>query len=134
MTAETRIAERLQDYGFGCDRQDREGLLAVFAADAKASYDGASWIEGGAAIVDWLLAALAGLSYSQHMITVPRVVVDGDTATAVAYMNSHQCAQTDPGTLIRMNGHYDCDLRLIDGNWRIVRLALTVGWVESRTA
>ncbi len=126
-----RVAETLQAYGFGCDRKHRQGLLAVFTEDARAMYDGENWLEGGTTIVDWLLAALGGLSYSQHMITAPRVTVDGESAAAVAYMNSHQCAEADPGTLIRMNGHYDCDLRLVDGDWRISRLVLTAGWFVS---
>lgn len=129
-----RIAETLQAYGFGCDEKDRERLLAVFTDDARAMYDGVTWLEGGTAIVDWLLAALGGLSYSQHMLTVPSVSVRDDTATAVGYLNAHQCAAADPATLIRMNGRYDCDLAVVDEEWRISRLVLTVGWFESRNA
>ncbi len=127
-----RIAETFQSYGLGCDTLDRDALLAVFADDASASYDGETWMDGSTVIVDWLLGALGGLSYSQHMVTAVKVTVDGESAQAIAYLNAHQCAAADPATLLSMNGRYDCDLRLRDGDWRIVRLALTVGWVESR--
>lgn len=129
-----RIAETLQAYGFCCDHQDREGLLAVFSDDAEATYDGQTWMVGGPTIVDWLLDQLGGLSYGQHMITAPRITVDGDTATAVAYMTSHQVAAAAPDALIRMNGHYACDLRRVDDAWRISRLALSVGWFSNGLA
>jgi hypothetical protein len=129
--AKAQVAEALQAYAFGCDEQDRDGLLAVFTDDARATYDGEHWLEGGTTIVDWLLGALGGLSYSQHMITTPRTTIDGSTAVAVGYLNAHQLAGTDPGTLIRMNARYDCDLRRVEGQWRVSRLVLTVGWFDS---
>jgi hypothetical protein len=128
-----RVAETLQAYAFGCDEQDRDTLLGVFTDDAEASYDGQTWLRGGATIVDWLLEALGGLSYSQHMITTPRTTVEGDTARAVGYLNAHQVAASAPAALIRMNARYDCDLRLVDDQWRVSRLALTVGWFETGT-
>ncbi len=129
--AKAQVAETLQAYAFGCDEKDRDGLLGVFADDARAMYDGQTWIEGGATIVDWLLEQLGGLSYSQHMITAPRVTVDGGTATAVGYLNAHQLTGSDPAALIRMNARYDCDLRRVGDAWRVSRLVLTVGWFDS---
>ena len=126
-----RVAETLQAYAFGCDGKDRDCLLAVFTDDARASYDGETWLEGGSTIVDWLLVALGGLSYSQHMITAPRVTVDGGAAVAVGYLNAHQLTADEPATLIRMNARYDCDLSLVEGEWRVSRLVLTVGWFDS---
>lgn len=131
--AKAQVAETLQDYAFGCDEQDREVLLGVFTDDAEASYDGQTWLQGGATIVDWLLDALGGLSYSQHMITTPRTTVDGGTARAIGYLNAHQLATGAPGALIRMNARYDCDLRLVDDRWRVSRLVLGVGWFETGT-
>lgn len=128
------IAETLQSYGLGCDEKDRDLLLSVFAPDATASYDGQTWLEGAARIVDWLLEALGGLAYSQHLITVPRVAVDGDEATATAYLSSHQCTAADPTTVISMNGRYQCALRQLDGEWRISRLTLSIGWSETRAS
>jgi hypothetical protein len=134
LAQKARIGETLQSYGLGCDEKDRDLLLSVFAPDATASYDGQTWLEGGAHIVDWLLGALGGLAYSQHLITVPRITVDGDAASATAYLSSHQCTDADPVTLIRMNGRYQCELRQIDGEWRISRLTLSIGWSETRAS
>ena len=131
--AKAQVAETLQAYAFGCDEKDREVLLAVFTEDARAMYDGQTWIEGGTTIVEWLLEALGGLSYSQHMITSPRTTIDGGKARAVGYLNAHQLAAAAPGALIRMNARYDCDLRPVDGAWRISSLVLTVGWFETGT-
>lgn len=125
-----RVAQTLQDYGFGCDTKDRAALLEVFADDARASYDGETWLVGGEAIVEWLLNALAGLTYSQHMITTPRIAIDADTARVVAYLNAHQ-RSGEPDALIRMNGRYDCELRQILGQWRVTSLSLGVGWFAS---
>jgi hypothetical protein len=129
--AKAQVGEVLQAYAFGCDEKDREALLGVFTEDARATYDGESWLEGGTTIVDWLLEALGGLTYSQHMITTPRTTIEGGTAHAVGYLNAHQLAGTDPATLIRMNARYDCDLRPVEGRWRISSLTLTVGWFDS---
>lgn len=127
-----RVAEVMTSYALACDERDGATLERLFHPEATASYDVDADLSGGPAIAQWVLEATAHLCWQQHGMRVMRVEVDGDRATGVAYLTSHQVARATPDTTLMMNSRYDMDLRLVDGEWRIWSLRLVVGTVEHR--
>lgn len=127
-----RVAEVMTSYALACDESDGATLTSLFLPEATASYDVDADLSGGPAIAQWVLEATAHLRWQQHGIRVMRVEVDGDRATGVAYLTSHQVAAATPDTALMMNSRYDMDLQLLDGEWRIRSLRLVVGTVEHR--
>lgn len=127
-----RVADVMTAYGLACDERDLDGLVRLFHPDATASYDVDADLVGGRAIAEWILGATAHLRWQQHSLRPMRVVLDGERATLVAYLTSHQVSFAEPGTCMMMNSRYDVDLERLDGHWVIRSLRLLVGTVEHR--
>jgi ketosteroid isomerase-like protein len=128
------ITETLHGYALACDSHDSAGLLRGFTEDARAKYHDDPWLENPQSIVDWIALATTGVTYSQHAITPVQITVDGDTATAIGYLTSHQCYEDAPDEVVVMNSRYDWALRRVGDRWRISQLVLRVGWYEKRRA
>ncbi|WP_435769645.1 nuclear transport factor 2 family protein [Nocardioides sp. SYSU DS0651] len=127
-----RVAEVMTSYALACDERDGATLERLFHPDAEASYDADADLAGGATIARWVLDATAHLCWQQHSLRVMRVELEGERASAVAYLTSHQVAYETSDTALMMNSRYDVDLVLADGEWRIMSLRLVVGTVEHR--
>lgn len=119
-------------YGVACDEGDRDGIAALFHPDATAVYDVDADLTGHQVIADWIIGATAHLVWQQHALRVMRVDLDGDRASVVSYLTSHQVATTTPDVALMMNSRYDTELELADGVWLIRALRLVVGTIEHR--
>jgi hypothetical protein len=136
------IQDLLTRYAASCDAKDYATLRALFTSDAKARYDHvhsrfgaeAVWIEGGDNIVDWIEGQVRDLDWQHHMVSVYSVDIDGDEASALVYLISHQTKTATPDVVLMMTSRYTNSLRRIDGRWRIAGLDLQVGWSETRNA
>ena len=115
-----------------CDGGDEAALAALFHPDAKAVYVEGSELTGSAEIAAWVIGAMAHLVWQQHGLTAMTADVDGDRATAVAYLTATQVAADTPDTAMVMNCRYDAELELVAGDWLIRRLHFGVGTIEQR--
>ena len=127
-----RVASVMTRYGLACDERDRTTLEQLFHPDARAVYDVDSDVTGNTAIAEWIAGATEHLLWQQHAMRVMKVDVEGDRATAVSYLTSHQVAKDATDVTLMMNSRYDTELELLDGAWRIRRLHLVVGTIEHR--
>ncbi len=128
------IHDTITTYAAAIDAGDFATVRAVFADDATARYDvDSGLLQGGDAIVEWLKGATADLDWQHHMVSIYGVEIDGDEATALIYLLSHQTVIGVPHETRMMTSKYRNVLRRIDGRWRISVLDLEVGWYEQRT-
>lgn len=127
-----RAREVFGRYAVACDGGDEAALAALFHPDAKAVYVEGSELTGSAEIAAWVIGAMAHLVWQQHGLTAMTADVDGDRATAVAYLTATQVAADTPDTAMVMNCRYDAELELVAGDWLIRRLHFGVGTIEQR--
>jgi hypothetical protein len=127
------IQDTLTTYAAAIDDGRWETVRSVFADDATAVYDKDSGLlQGGDAIVAWLKGATVDLDWQHHMVSVYGVEIDGDEATALIYLLSHQTVVGVADQTRMMTSKYRNKLRRVDGRWRISVLDLQVGWYEER--
>lgn len=127
-----RAGAVLGRYAVACDEGDERTLAELFHPQATAVYDDDADLSGNTAIASWVIGATAHLVWQQHGLKVMTVDVEGDRATVVAYLTSHQVTAETPDTALMMNSRYDVELELVDGAWLIRKLLLVVGTVEHR--
>ena len=127
------IQDTLTMYATASDAKDFESLRACFTDDARARYGVESeWLEGGDGIVTWLKGAFAPLDWGHHLVSVYGVDIDGDRATALMYLLSHQTVTGSPAEVLSMTAKYRNTLRRSGGRWQISQLDLEIGWFEQR--
>ncbi len=132
-----------QDDHQGDDRQLAEQWRDVFAETAELDYSSGGYPGTRATypeIIDWMrgTADTAGVMNVfagwQHMLGLPTVVIDGDTATARTDLFATHKGK--PGTseanwnLMDACTFYD-KLRRVDGRWLITYRRLEVHWLET---
>jgi ketosteroid isomerase-like protein len=126
------VTDTLYRYASTIDRFDLDGLRAVLADDLVAQYGNAEPVTGGDAVAGWIAAAISGVVWQHHLLSVYHVEVDGDRATALVYHTSHQVFAEDPESAKLLVGRYDTELRREADGWKISRLALELLWGESK--
>jgi ketosteroid isomerase-like protein len=127
------IQDTLTMYATASDAKDFANLRACFTDDARARYGVESdWLEGGDEIVAWLEGAFAPLDWGHHLVSVYGVDLDGDQATALMYLLSHQTVSGTPDEVLSMTAKYRNTLRRSSGGWQISQLDLEIGWFEQR--
>lgn len=128
------IQDTLTTYASAIDVGDFATLRTVFTDDATALYDRDSGpLVGGDTILTWVETATAPLGWQHHMISVYGVEIEGDEATALIYLLSHQTMSDAPDQIRMMTSKYRNRLRREGDRWRICALELEVGWYEERT-
>jgi hypothetical protein len=127
------IQDTLTRYASSIDAREFDKLRTVFADDATALYDKDSGpLYGGDAIVAWVKGAVDDLDWQHHMISVQGVELDGDEASALIYLVSHQTVAGAPNQTRMMTSKYRNKVRRVAGRWVISTLELEVGWYEER--
>jgi hypothetical protein len=126
------ITDVLYRYASTIDSFDHEGLRETLADDVWAQYGNAEPVAGGDAVAAWIGEATANVVWQHHLLSVYRVVVDGDRASALVYHTSHQVFEDDPDTAKLLVGRYHNELRREPGGWRISRLVLEILWGEEK--
>ena len=117
-------------YGHTIDNRDFDALERLFATDAKASYAGRPCVEGAGAIAAWVKATTTTVTFSQHLLQIMDMTIDGDAAGATVNLQALQVFSEQPTTAQLLAGRYTMALERGDnGNaWLITELTLTVGW------
>lgn len=130
----TAVTDVLCRYGSTIDTGDMTGLRAVFVDDARGRYGEAPWIEGADALVAWIAEAGRTRAWSQHLLSVYHVDVEGDRARALTYVQAHVVEAADPDTATLIVGRYHDELVRTAGGWRIATKRMEVLWRETHHA
>lgn len=112
------IHQLFVDYGHHLDAGDLDAYADLFAADGEVLLGPMGKATGRAEIRALMAKALDGLvGTSFHIISSPRVVLDGDTATSEVMWTVVQTADDGTAKLNMIGRHRDTLVRE-DGRWR----------------
>jgi hypothetical protein len=126
------ITDVLHRYSSSIDSFDYEGVRSALADDIHAQYGNAPAVEGGDTLARWIEEATASVVWQHHQLSVYQVDVDGDDATALSYLTSHQVFREDPKAAKILVARYHDELRRTPSGWRISRRTMELLWGESR--
>lgn len=127
----TAIEQLLNRYCHTVDRASAEEVAALFHADAVLLpvYEGDARHAGRAAILAWYQgygsAVKGAVDHLRHRISCPWIRVDGDTATAVCYLDADSVNKQTGATTLSQ-GRYEDRLVRHDGQWLFLERAIHV--------
>lgn len=127
------ISDVLVRYGTGIDSRDWTLFRTVFTDDCELDYGEIGHWHGVDAVVDFMVAAHDMAGHTLHRISNQAVTVDGDTATARAYVDALIMSQ-DNTSGVNAAGFYDDEFVRTDAGWRIRRRRFTTVIVRTVTA
>jgi ketosteroid isomerase-like protein len=108
----------------------------IYTADASMHFSGPYSWTGIDEIVQGLEALSTSIPFMKQFVHNHYIVVEGDTAKSVAYLESKYARQ---GESVLVAGRYDDEFIRTDGGWRIKRTAVTLffsvplqqGWADT---
>jgi len=122
MTDHDAILDLLGRYVRGVDERDFAAVAALFTPDASIDYN----VGGGAKLramelAAWLGRSLTMFRLTQHLLGVPVIEVQGDTArTRVPVLATHVQTRHDGSEVSAvLNGTYTHELSRTPAGWRI---------------
>jgi len=127
------ISDVLVRYATGIDSRDWPLFRTVFTDDCELDYGDIGVWHGVDAVVDFMVAAHDMAGHTLHRITNQTATVEGDTATARAYVDALIMSQ-DNTSGVNAAGFYDDELVRTDAGWRIRRRRFTTVIVRMVTA
>ena len=132
MTRDDRqdISDVLVRYGTGIDSRDWPLFRTVFTDDCELDYGEIGIWNGVDAVVEFMVAAHDMAGHTLHRITNQTATVDGDSATARAYVDAVIMAQ-DNTSGVNAAGFYDDELVRTGTGWRIRRRRFTTVFVRA---
>jgi hypothetical protein len=126
------VAETVYRYATGVDRRDWALYRSLFADTVAVDFSSFDpqlaprvvraddWVAG-------IVPLFTGLAATQHTMTNPRAVVDGDEATITMDVRAHHVHDPDdPASWYTIGGHYDDTLVRLGGQWLLTGVRLTV--------
>jgi hypothetical protein len=125
------ISDLLTAYTRAVDTRSWDDLDAVFTPDAVLDYSAVGGpVDTLAAVKPWVAEGLRGFDRYQHLIGQVAIDLDGDTATATAYMTNPMVARAPDGmeTLWEVGGYYHHDLVRTPHGWRSCRMVDDIVW------
>lgn len=120
-------------YATGIDSRDWSLFRTVFTEDCELDYGDIGVWSGVDAVVDFMVAAHDMAGHTLHRITNQTAAVNGDSATARAYVDALIMSQ-DNASGVNAAGFYDDDLIRTDAGWRIARRRFTTVLVRTVSA
>jgi uncharacterized protein (TIGR02246 family) len=125
----TAIANRIARYAKALDDRDFESVAACFTPDAHVTYSGVALPPGRQAIVDYL-QGLRSLIATTHIMSVPVVDLDGDTAQVETSGLAFLVVPTAGEPAVRTRGLRYADEFVLDGGeWLIARRVHRCDWM-----
>ncbi|MBG01830.1 MAG: hypothetical protein CL470_06120 [Acidimicrobiaceae bacterium] len=139
VTDKLALAETIYLYALGIDTKDFILYRSIFADQVEvdfSSYEGSSVTEpsilSGDQWVRGVQPLFTGLAATQHTMTNPLPVLDGDSATCRMYMQAHHVYEPDKeDSWFTLGGFYDDSLVRSDlspTGWLLTGVKLTVLW------
>jgi 3-phenylpropionate/cinnamic acid dioxygenase small subunit len=127
-----QVSQVMYRYASTVDAKDWSMLRTLFVEDATAKYGDYPELVGVDAILDFITTASEPREWLHHLLSVYHVDVDRDEAAALTYHTSHQI---EPGGTVvgLIVARYRDRLRRVDGEWKIVRKEMEIGWREKRS-
>lgn len=130
------IVDALHRFGLGQDLRDRALFASAFAADAELDFRPAAARWGSAVplmtgrdeIVDTILGMFAGRVDTTHVVTNPRVHVDGDTARLTALVEAQHLLTAGHDTHALLKNRYDVALVRSGTRWLVLRMRIENVW------
>jgi ketosteroid isomerase-like protein len=123
VTDDLEIRRVITDYASLIDAREWDRLVGVFAPDFVVEYhNGRTRVEGAQAAVDYIQENTAHLAWQHHFVSPYGVDVDGDQATAQAYLVSHQVIANEPTTVLMMAATYDLRLKRGESGWQLAHM------------
>src|SRR5215216_5831566 len=127
------VSQVLYRYASSVDNKDWGAVRALFVDDAKARYGDYDELDGADAIIGFVERASEKRSWLHHLMSVYHVDVRGDEATALTYHTSHQIETAEPDAVGIIVARYEDRLRRVEGEWKIARKDMHIGWREKRS-
>jgi SnoaL-like domain len=128
------ITDVLYRYSSAIDSFDSEGIRSVFADDVWAHYGNLEPVSGGDALTEWITGATGSITWQHHLLSVYHVKLDGDSASALSYLTSHQVFDGEPNVAKILVARYHDELRRTPAGWKISKKVAEFLWSESRTS
>ena len=124
------IGDVLVRYATGIDRRNWPLFRSVFTDDCEIDYGEIGSWTGVDAVTAFMVAAHEMAGHTMHRITNQMVAVDGDSATARAYVDALIMAQ-DNNSGVNAAGFYDDEFVRTDDGWRLARRRFTTVLVRA---
>jgi SnoaL-like protein len=134
------IVDALYRFGLGQDLADRDLFASAFVESAELDFRPAAsrWgadvpvMTGRDAIVDTILAMFAGRVDTTHVVTNPRVRIDGDRASLTAIVEAQHLLTADHAVHALLKNRYDVDLvrdrERERERWVVLRMVIENVW------
>jgi hypothetical protein len=133
LAAKQAITELSYRYMRGLDRLDREGIAAVFHADATVNYG--FFVGRAAEFVDFAMRALESHHANHHMIGQALIEVRGSRATGEVYFQAfHRVVQGGAEQDLFIAGRYLDRYEKRRGVWKIAFRAEVNDWARTEPA
>ena len=131
---ELAVAETVYRYATGVDRRDWALYRSLFADTVAidfSSYDSDLPLRQMSAD-EWVaevVPVFTGLAATQHSMTNPLAIIDGNTAAITMYVQAHHVFDpTDAASWYTIGGYYEDTLARVNGRWLLTGVRLTVTW------
>ncbi|MEU4217418.1 nuclear transport factor 2 family protein [Actinoplanes sp. NPDC026623] len=130
------IIDALYRFGLGQDLADRDLFASAFVESAELDFRPAAsrWgadvpvMTGRDAIVDTILAMFAGRVDTTHVVTNPRVRIDGDRACLTAIVEAQHLLTADHTVHVLLKNRYDVALVRDRERWAVQRIIIENVW------
>jgi hypothetical protein len=135
------IVDALYRFGAGQDRRDRDMFASAFAEDAELDFQPAASKWGGVSpvmtgretIVDTIFHVLHGVD-TTHVVTNPRVSIDGDTARLTAIVEAQHLISTDHSKFALLKNFYEAELVRAGEAWVLRKIRIDNSWYQGEPA
>lgn len=132
----TEVIDALYRFGLGQDLHDTQLFASAFSADAELDFRPAAarWgaqsplMTGRDTIVDTILGMFAHRVDTTHVVTNPRVQVDGDTARLTAIVEAQHLLKADHSRHALLKNLYAVDLVRDGERWVMTRIHIDNVW------
>ncbi|WP_168218535.1 nuclear transport factor 2 family protein [Nocardioides eburneiflavus] len=125
------ISDLLVDFARALDEKDWEGYANHYVDDGVLSFPGGAGHEGRTGMADFAAASLSRYAGTHHLTTNYAISVEGDAATARAYLiAAHIFDAADPTRHADGAGCNNCRLRRTADGWRLTEVAFQVSYLS----
>lgn len=127
------ITDVITRYTRAVDTRNWDDLDTVFTPDGILDYSAVGGpVDVVGAVKPWIEKGLRGFARFQHIIGQVAIELDGDTASATAYMTNPMVAVAPDGTetLWEVGGYYRHELVRTPDGWRSRHMVDDVVWTR----
>ncbi|NUU20066.1 MAG: nuclear transport factor 2 family protein [Streptomycetaceae bacterium] len=129
------ITDALYRFGLGVDTRHREVFVSAFTPDAVFDFRPVAARLGlDIPVMDGLDAIIAVHFHdgwnldTTHVVTNPRIAVDGDTARLTAIVEAQHLPEDDHSRHLLLKNRYDVELARVEGGWAMRHLVVENVW------